>query len=358
MPFTSDADLSKRLSGLIAKFEEPSVLAEHQFVISVAMGVATAPAHGVDSDILMRHADMALYRAKEHGGRHFAFFQPEMEFNARERALLERDLRTAVESDQIIPYFQPIQDLRTGQVACYEVLARWPHPERGLVPPSQFIQIAADAGLIGALTMNLLRRACHETKNWPGAPSLALNIAPVQLLDPALPQKLLKLLSACGFPPARLEIEVTEEALVSDITTAKAILTSLKNQGMRVALDDFGTGYSSLKHLSELPFDTLKIDQSFVRSMNDSENALMIVKAIIQLAKNLGLGLIAEGIETEQQALVLVALGCDRGQGYYLGRPLPGISHANEQIGKHDENETSISEGHARVVPRPQQWAV
>jgi predicted signal transduction protein with EAL and GGDEF domain len=343
---------------LIAKFEAPMVLAEHQLVVSVALGVATAPAHGVDSDILMRHADMALYRAKEHGGRHVVFFQSEMEFNARERALLERDLRLAVENDRIVPYFQPIQDLKTGQVTCYEVLARWPHPERGLVPPVQFIQIAADAGLIGALTMNLLRRACHEAKNWPGAPRLALNIAPVQLLDPALPQKLLKLLSACGFPPARLEIEVTEEALVSDITTAKAILSSLKNQGMRVALDDFGTGYSSLKHLSQLPFDTLKIDQSFVRSMNDNDNALVIVKAIVQLAKNLGLGLIAEGIETKEQAMVLGALGCERGQGYYLGRPLPVISNANEQIRNQDESEASTSVGHAPVVPRVQQRAV
>ena len=358
MPFASDADLTRRLFGLIAKFEAPMVLAEHQLVVRVALGVATAPANGVDSDILMRHADMALYRAKEQGGRHVVFFQSEMEFNARERALLERDLRLAVENDQIVPYFQPIQDLKTGQVGCYEVLARWPHPERGLVPPAQFIQIAADAGLIGALTINLLRRACHEAKNWPGAPRLALNIAPVQLLDPALPQKLLKLLSACGFPPARLEIEVTEDALVSDITTAKAILTSLKNQGMRIALDDFGTGYSSLKHLSQLPFDTLKIDQSFVRSMNDNDNALVIVKAIVQLAKNLGLGLIAEGIETEQQAIVLGALGCERGQGYYLGRPLPGIRHAEERSKKDDENEASASVGHAPVVPRVQQRAV
>jgi diguanylate cyclase (GGDEF)-like protein/PAS domain S-box-containing protein len=337
MPFMHEADLAGKLSGLIQRFEAPIALAEHQLVVGVALGVAAAPADGRTPDMLMRHADMALYRAKEHGRKTFEFFQPEMEFYARERALLERDLRLAVANDEIIPYFQPIQDLKTGRVSCYEVLARWPHPVRGLVPPSRFIQIAVEAGLIGALTLKLLRRACNETKDWPGAPRIAINIAPVQLRDATLPQNLLKLLSGCGFAAGRLEIEVTEEALVSDVQTAKAILVSLKNLGVRVALDDFGTGYSSLQHLSQLPFDTLKIDQSFVRSMNDSENALMIVKAIVQLAGNLRIGLIAEGIETEKQATVLSALGCERGQGYYLGRPLPGIDHSNGRIGKEDD---------------------
>jgi diguanylate cyclase (GGDEF)-like protein/PAS domain S-box-containing protein len=352
MPFALETDLTARLSGLFARFEAPISLVGHQLIVRLALGIAMAPADGVSPDVLMRHADMALYRAKEHGGRKFAFFQPEMEFHARERALLERDLRIAVENNLIIPYFQPIQDLRTGQVSCYEVLARWPHRERGLVPPGQFIQIAVDAGLIGALTMSLLRQACDETKDWPGAPRIAINIAPVQLRDPALPQNLLKQLSECGFPPARLEIEITEEALVSDITTARTILASLKNLGVRVALDDFGTGYSSLQHLGQLPFDTLKIDQSFVKAMNDSENALMIVKAIVQLAKNLGLGLIAEGIETEEQAIVLGALGCEQGQGFYLGRPLPGIRCVNERIREDEEREAAMLAGHTFAVSR------
>ena len=331
LPFGSDAGLTRKLSELVAHFETAIVLAEHRIVVGVALGVAIAPVDGANPDVLMRHADMALYRAKENGGRRFALFQPEMEFRARERALLERDLMIAVNNDQIVPYFQPIQDLKTGQIACYEVLARWPHAERGFVPPDQFIQIAVDAGLIDLLTLNLLRRACLETKNWPGAPRIAINIAPLQLRDNALPQRLLKLLSECGFPPTRLEIEVTEDALVSDISIAKAILTSLKNLGVRVSLDDFGTGYSSLQHLSELPFDTLKIDRSFVKCMNDSTNALMIIRAIVHLAKNLDLGLIAEGIETEQQATLLRELGCQYGQGFHLGRPSPGILRPEQQ---------------------------
>ena len=166
--------------------------------------------------------------------------------------------------------------------------------------------------------------------HWPDAPRIGINIAPVQLRDTTLPQKLLNVLSECGFPAARLEIEITEDAIVSDIDTAKATLNSLKNLGVRVALDDFGIGYSSLKSLLDLPFDVLKIDQSFVQSMTDSEDAFSIVKTIIALAKNLGLEVTAEGIETESQALALQALGCERGQGFYLGRPLPGLGHVNK----------------------------
>jgi diguanylate cyclase (GGDEF)-like protein len=328
MPFTSDAELTRKLAALPARFETPITIVEHQLIASLALGIATAPDNGVDPDALMRRADMALYYAKEYGGRKSAFFKPEMECHAKERAQLEQDLRIAIRNCTIIPHFQPIVDLRTGSVPCYEVLARWPHPERGLVPPSQFIQIATDAGLIGELTWNLLGRACVETRDWPGAPRIAMNVAAAQLRDEMLPQRILDVLSQCDFPAERLEIEITEDALVSDITTARTILASLKKAGVRIILDDFGTGYSSLQHLSELPFDALKIDQSFVKSMNDSESALMVVKAVLQLAGNMGLGLIAEGIETKEQLAALVALGCERGQGFYLGRALPGIRHA------------------------------
>jgi diguanylate cyclase (GGDEF)-like protein/PAS domain S-box-containing protein len=331
VPFGSDTDLDERLSVLRTTFETPIAIAERQLIASLALGVATAPADGIDPDVLMRRADMALYCAKEYGGRKPAFFQPEMEFRAKERALLEHDLRIAIRQRAIIPFFQPILDLRTGRASCYEVLARWPHAERGLVPPDQFIQIAIDAGLIGELTWDLLRRACLETKDWPGAPRIAINVAAAQLRDDMLTERVLDVLSQCGFPASRLEIEITEDALVTDIATARSTLASLKNAGVQIVLDDFGTGYSSLQHLNELPFDALKIDQSFVRSMNDHESALMMVKTISQLARNMGLGLIAEGIETEEQLAALVALGCERGQGFHLGRPQPGIARTDER---------------------------
>jgi diguanylate cyclase (GGDEF)-like protein len=328
--FKSYAALARQISALIATFDEPIALGEHEVTIGTTLGVAVMPADGVEPADLLRRSDMALYRAKREGRARFAFFEPEIEAIAQERVLLERDLKIAVRDDLIVPYFQPLVHLDTGSVFGYEILARWPHATRGLVQPGQFIKVADETGLISYLTLNLLRRACHEAKHWPGAPRIGINIAPLQLRDIALPQKLLRVLAECGFPPARLEIEITEDALVTDMRTANTILASLKNLGVRVALDDFGIGYSSLKYLLDLPFDVLKIDQSFVQSMNECEDALTIVKSIIQLGKNLGLEVTAEGIETESQALTLQALGCERGQGFYLGRPLPGTNCLND----------------------------
>ncbi len=348
LSFSSDEELAGRLRDLIARFEIPQMLTEHQVVVGTTLGVAKAPRDGGDPDTLMRHADMALYCAKVLGRGRAVLFEPEMELQARERALIEHDLRNAIRADQIVPYFQPILDLQTGLVVCYEVLARWPHAERGLIQPGQFIKIATETGLIGALTINLLRRACQEVAaDCPGTPRIAINIAPVQLRDTVLPQKILKVLSECGFPATRLEIEVTEDALVTDVTMAKTILTSLKNLGVRVALDDFGIGYSSLQHLSELPFDALKIDQTFVRSMNDNSESLAIVKTILQLAKNMNLEVIAEGIETAEQAFILRTLGCGLGQGFYLGRPSTGFLRASRQ-NDGMENERMPTEFQAR----------
>ncbi|THD43286.1 MAG: GGDEF and EAL domain-containing protein [Bradyrhizobium sp.] len=339
LTFESEAVVYRRLGDLISIFERPLMLAEHQVAISVSLGVATTPADGADPDLLVLRADMALNSAKAQGCGRAVRFEPEMERDARDRALLERDLKIAIRADEIVPHFQPIIDLRTGSVVCYEILARWSHDERGQIPPQRFIKIATDTGLIGALTINLLRRACREiAMHCSGAPRIAINIAPVQLRDVTLPQKLLKVLSDCQFPPERLEIEITEDAIVSDVTMAKNILGSLKSVGVRVALDDFGIGYSSLQYLSELPFDALKIDQSFVKSMTDSTNALMIVKSILQIAKNLDLEVIAEGIETQEQALLLRTLGCELGQGFYLGRPSPAFSIANNRDAEEMEN--------------------
>jgi predicted signal transduction protein with EAL and GGDEF domain len=277
----------------------------------------------------MRRADVALYRAKQDGRGRFAFFEVGMDERVHERAALENDFRIAVRNDEIEPHFQPLVHLSTGEVLGYEILARWPHPVRGLVPPDQFIPLAEETGLIGALTFNVLRHACREALDWAGAPRISLNISPVQLKDPALPQKLLKVLAETGFPSQRLEVEITEDALVSDFDAARTILASLKNQGVAIALDDFGTGYSSLRHLRELPFDVLKIDRSFVHSMNESPEALALVKTIVALAKNLGLGVTAEGIESAAHAEALQTLGCELGQGFLYGRAVKGADIAS-----------------------------
>ncbi len=324
VPHQTDDELIARLTALVARFETQIVLSQHEVSVGASLGVAMAPLDGHDVDSLMRRADVALYRAKEDGRGRFAFFETGMDARAHDRAMLEQDLRAAVRADGVEAHFQPLVELSSGAVCGYEILARWTHPAHGSIPPSQFIPLAEETGLIGELCLNVLARACREALDWPDAPCLSLNISPTQLRDPALPQKILQVLSECGFPPARLEIEITESALVSDFDQARRALLSFKNQGMHIALDDFGTGYSSLRHLRELPFDVLKIDRSFVQGMGDSEEANTIVKTIIDLAKNLGLGVTAEGIETIDHAERLTALGCELGQGYYFGRPEAG----------------------------------
>jgi diguanylate cyclase (GGDEF)-like protein len=330
LPHQSEEQLMSKLAGIVAAFEAPFPLRGHDVSVGATLGVAMAPTDGREAETLMRRADVALYRAKDDGRGRFAFFEAGMDERVHERAALENDLRIAIRNDQIEPHFQALVDLKSGEVLGYEILARWRHADRGLVPPDQFIPIAEETGLIGDLTLSILGRACGEALAWPGGPRISLNISPVQLKDPALPQKLLKVLAASGFPARRLEIEITEDALITDFDAARAILISLKNQGVHIALDDFGTGYSSLRHLRELPFDVLKIDRSFVQSMTGSEGARTLIRTIVALAKNLGLGVTAEGIESEADANALRALGCELGQGYLFGRPTTGAAITEE----------------------------
>ena len=321
LPYPTDEELIGRLSRLISRFDAPFQLGHHEVSAGVSLGIATPQTDSADAEALMRQADVALYRAKQDGRGRFSFFESGMDALVQERALLERDLRQAVRSDAIDAYFQPLVQLGTAEVRGYEILARWPHPERGLIQPDVFIPLAEEIGLIGELTLNVLRRACRTAVNWPGAPRLSVNIAPVQLRDRALAQKILKILTECAFPAARLEIEITESGLVSDFEDARCVLQSFKNLGMQIALDDFGTGYSSLRHLRELPFDVIKIDKSFILGMSNSDEARSMVKTIIDMAKNLSLHVTAEGIETAAHASDLLSLGCDLGQGYYFGHP-------------------------------------
>ncbi|PZO56013.1 MAG: bifunctional diguanylate cyclase/phosphodiesterase [Alphaproteobacteria bacterium] len=336
LPYVSEDALIARLAALVSTFDAPLPLGANEVSVGATLGVALAPADGLDADLLMRRADVALYRAKDDGRGRYAFYEPGMDERVHERAALENDLRIAVRNDAIEAHFQPFVNLATGEITGYEILARWTDPVRGAVPPEVFIKIASDTGQIGELCMNVLRRACLQSLDWPSAPRISLNIAPIQLRDAALPQKLLKVLTECAFPPQRLEVEITEDALVADFECARTILASLKNLGIAVALDDFGTGYSSLRHLRELPFTELKIDRSFVNAIGDSEEALSVVRTIIQLAKSLGIGVTAEGVETEAQAQALHAMGCETGQGFLLGKPSAepfGASSARRRAG-------------------------
>ena len=318
-PSETAAQVARRV---IASLHQPFELAGDIMVqVGVSIGMVLAQQAGEDADTLMHRADVALYQAKADGCGHFRFFEPGMDAAARARALLEGDLRVALASDQIIPNFQPMVDMESGQVAGFEMLARWPHPTRGMVSPAEFVPIVEELGLIGLMTDRLLRRACRIATTWPADVSLACNVSPLQLRDRGLPAMIRTALQDAGLPAHRLELEITESALVGDLDLARDILRELKVLGVRLALDDFGTGYSSLRHLQMLPFDTLKIDASFVGAMARDTESRKIVTAVVGLAKSLGLAIVAEGVEQPETAAMLRELRCDVGQGWLFGRP-------------------------------------
>ncbi len=289
--------------------------------VGVSVGMVLAEQAGEEADTLMHCAEVAMHQAKADGRGHFRFFEPGMDAASRARALLEGDLREALAGDQIIPNFQPMMDMNGGHVAGFEMLARWPHPTRGMVSPAVFVPIVEELGLIGLMTDRLLRRACRIATTWPQDVSLACNVSPLQLRDRGLPAMIRDALLDAGLSPNRLELEITESALVGDLDLARDILYELKALGVRLALDDFGTGYSSLRHLQMLPFDTLKIDASFVGAMVRDVESRKIVTAVVGLAKSLGLSIVAEGVEEPETAAMLREMSCDVGQGWLFGRP-------------------------------------
>ena len=313
------AQLARRI---IAVLGQPFALPDGPVAqISVSIGIALARAEDGDADALVRRADVALYRAKADGRSRFHFFDPGLDAHIQARALLEGELRQAIARDALRPHFQPLVDIATGRLIGFEMLARWPHPTRGTIPPVEFIPIAEDAGLIGPMTEALLRRACRAAAGWPSDIVVACNLSPLQLRDRGLPATVQSILTETGLPAHRLELEITESALVGDIDLARDLLGKLKALGVRLALDDFGTGYSSLRHLQLLPIDKLKIDASFVRAMGGDTESRKIVAAVIGLSHSLGLLTVAEGVEDEGTAALLRDLGCDVGQGWLYGRP-------------------------------------
>ncbi len=289
-----------------------------KLTVGASIGIALCPEDGSTAAELLQRGDAAMLRAKEDRGA-YKFFDSSIDEELKSKAALETELRLAIPSGDIVPYFQPVLCLETGALAGYEVLARWPHRERGMISPTHFIPVAEEAGLVDAMFWTLLAQACRKALDAPGDFMLAVNISPSQVRDQWFPEKVLRTLRETGFPAQRLEIEVTESAMIGDIQRAKSSLMSLKNQGVKVALDDFGTGYSSLFLLRALPIDKLKIDRSFVATLTaDRENAT-IVGALVGLGKALGLQVTAEGVEDEATADALRAMGCQFAQGYLFG---------------------------------------
>lgn len=314
--------------------------------ISASIGIGLADDDASDPQVALRRADIAARRAKAMGRNTFAFFERGHDDQVHQRAMIESDLRRALRNNEIVPYFQPLVDIRGGRVTGFEILARWNKSGDGAISPEEFIPVAEDNGLIGEVAWTLLRQACIAARNWDSSLTIAINLSPVQFHDRWLAQKVLGVLAETGLPAGRLEVEITENALVADFETARATVLSLKNQGVRIALDDFGTGYSSLHSLRELPFDKVKIDRSFVASHSQSEDSRKIVAAIISLSHSLGLPTTAEGIENEADAQWLDSLGCDQGQGYYYSPPLAAEA-VDDLLAREQGDE-------AAAIPRPQ----
>ncbi len=307
----------------IEAIQEPVIVDERPVEVGASIGISLCPTDGSDPEILLRAADIAMYRAKQDGRGTFRFFQASMEAELRTRADLEDDVREAVLNEDIEPHYQPLMQLAENRLTGFEILARWRHPKRGDVPPDVFIPVVEQLGLIADLTYSLLRRACRDALNWPAELTIALNVSPFHLADALLPVRLLAILSETGFPPKRLEVEITETAIARDIDTARTALATLKDLGIKISLDDFGTGYSSLYHLRELHFDKIKIDRSFVQSMGSDVSKAHLVRSILDLARNLGMPTIAEGIEQVETLRQIMAGGGEYGQGFYFGKAMP-----------------------------------
>ncbi len=292
--------------------------------VGASIGIALAPSDGTDPATLLRAADAALYGAKAEGRGRLRLFDPALAAKAQARAALEADLRAAVEAGAIEPYFQPMVELSgRRRVVGMEVLARWHHPTRGEIAPAEFIPVAEDAGLMGALTLDLLRRACGVAARLPAHVSIALNVSPLQLREPGLCALVRETLEQTGLDPRRLELELTEVALLGDLQAAREVLSTLSGFGVRISLDDFGTGFSSLRHLKTLPIDRLKVDATFVQTMTADVESRKIVAAVLGLAQSLGLVTVAEGVADEATRRQLEEMGCDIGQGWLFGRPMP-----------------------------------
>ena len=315
---------------ILHELSAPILVNGLKLTVGASIGISLCPEDGRDAAELLQRGDAAMLRAKEDRGA-YKFFDSSIDEELKSKAALETELRSAIPNGDIVPYFQPVVRVDTGELDGFEVLARWPHRERGMISPVDFIPVAEDAGLVDAMFWALLAQACRKALNAPGEFTLAVNISPSQVRDQWFPEKVLRTLRETGFPAQRLEIEVTESAMIGDVARAKSSLMSLKNQGVRIALDDFGTGYSSLFLLRELPIDKLKIDRSFgARITTHRENAT-IVGALIGLGKALGLKVTAEGVEDEATSDALRAMGCQLAQGFLYGaaRALPEYAVEN-----------------------------
>jgi diguanylate cyclase (GGDEF)-like protein/PAS domain S-box-containing protein len=308
---------------LLAVVSEPYELDGHLVSVGASIGIALAPGDGEDADRLLKNADMALYRSKADGKGLFRFFETEMDARVQTRRRLEVGLRRALQTEGLELHYQPLVDLATGEVGGLEALLRWPHSERGMIPPSEFIPVAEETGLIGAIGAFVLRRACADAIRWPEAVKVAVNLSPLQFRTGNLLLAVTEALEKSGLAPKRLELEITETLLLEKSDQVLATLHALRALGVRISMDDFGTGYSSLSYLRSFPFDKIKIDRSFIHDLGSNVDSQAIVRAIVSLGSSLGITVTAEGVETESDLACLKAEGCNEGQGFLFSAARP-----------------------------------
>lgn len=321
-PETIDRFAEDIVAGISEPIAERDALLEATLSIGIASSSDAEPLTASSrAEALIHCADIAMYHAKKQGRNRFYWFEAQMEAELRYRAELETGIRRGIPAGEFVPYYEQQVDLDSGELAGFEMLARWHSPHFGVVSPEVFIPIAEQMDVISELSESLIRQALCDAREWDPKLTLSVNISPVQLRDPWFAQKLLKMLAEAGFPPARFEIEITESCLHENLGAVRAIITTLKNQGIRISLDDFGTGYSSLSQLRSLPFDRLKIDRSFVNDIAADGSPSELVEAIVSLGRGLSLPVTAEGVESAAILAALRTIGPLKGQGYLYGMP-------------------------------------
>jgi EAL domain-containing protein (putative c-di-GMP-specific phosphodiesterase class I) len=330
-------DLAHRV---LLALREPFRVHEHELLVTPSIGISVFPMHGDTAQMLITRADAAMYNAKQAGRNTYRVFEADMSTFFPERLLLENDLRRAIARGEFELHYQPKVDVETGRVVGMEALLRWRHATRGLVAPAEFIPIAEDCGAIVEIGEWVLGEACRQNVRWQraGAPQLrvAVNISGVQFRQPDLLDTIAQALAASGLHPECLEIEITESVIMQDPSQMIVVLERLSKMGVHVSIDDFGTGYSSLSYLKRFPLDKLKIDRSFIRDISSDTEDAAITRAIIGLAHNLRLKVVAEGVETREQLEFLRTLGCDEYQGYYKSKPVPAAEFQRLILGSNE----------------------
>jgi diguanylate cyclase (GGDEF)-like protein len=318
------ARVEKLAQAIIEILSRPYEVDAHTLYIGASVGVAIGPRDGRTAEMLIRSADLALYRSKDAGGGVFHTYEPQLHVKAEERRVLEMALRQALEKGEMHLEYQPVVVAGSGSLTGFEALLRWTHPELGVISPAKFVPLAEDARLIVPMGEWVLRQACDEASRWPSPTRVAVNVSPEQLHNPAFVSVVASALANSGLPSERLELEVTEGVFMREGTVAVQVLERVLDLGVRLSLDDFGTGYSSLGYLARTRFSTIKIDRSFVQGASKGQKEpVAIIRAVVALAQSLGMATTAEGVETEEEHRLIQDLGCTKVQGYYFGRPLP-----------------------------------